>query len=407
MTRQASGTSLKKYHIGILTTHPIQYQVPWFQALAARPEVDLSVFFCMIPDASQQGDGFGVAFQWDVPLLEGYRYQVLENVARNPSVTRFNGCDTPGIYGIVKEGAFDAFIVNGWVVRSCLQLLYACRKYKVPCIVRGEANALRQRPWWKRMLHHQLMAKYAAFLSIGEANRRFYLQNGVPSGKIFFAPYCIDNERFALRAEQLRPERGASRSRWEIPADAFTFVFSGKLIEKKHPMDLLWALDLVVNRGDLNPKKLHVLMVGDGELRGECGRYASAKRLPVSFAGFLNQGEIPAAYVASDCLVLPSDYGETWGLVVNEAMACGLPAILSDRVGCAEDLIQEGITGKIFPFGNVEALSRLLVELMSDRNKVELMGREANKLIKKFCYDDIIRSTLAALALVCNRRSKG
>ena len=107
--------------VGVLTTHPIQYQVPWFRLLHADPSVDLHVFFCMLPDAEQQGEGFGVAFDWDVPLLDGYRWQQLENVAAEPSLTRFTGCDTPAIGDIVRAGGWDAFIVNGWVVKSCLQ----------------------------------------------------------------------------------------------------------------------------------------------------------------------------------------------------------------------------------------------------------------------------------------------
>ncbi len=136
--------------LGILTTHPIQYQVPWFRALASLPDIDLTVFFCMFPDSKQQGEGFGVAFEWDVPLLDGYHYRVLENISPQPAVGSFKGCDTPEIDRIVRDEGFDAFIVNGWVVKSCLQLLWACNKNKVPCVVRGESNNLRPRVWWKK-----------------------------------------------------------------------------------------------------------------------------------------------------------------------------------------------------------------------------------------------------------------
>jgi len=87
----------RRYKLGILTTHPVQYQVPWFQELAARSDVDLSVFFCMIPNERQQGEGFGIDFRWDIPLLDGYRHEVLKNRSPHPSVSRYDGCDTPGI----------------------------------------------------------------------------------------------------------------------------------------------------------------------------------------------------------------------------------------------------------------------------------------------------------------------
>jgi glycosyltransferase involved in cell wall biosynthesis len=103
--------------------------------------------------------------------------------------------------------------------------------------------------------------------------------------------------------------------------------------------------------------------------------------LPVTFAGFLNQSEISRAYVAADCLVLPSDYGETWGLVLNEAMASGIPAIVSDRVGCGPDLVIENQTGAICPFGNGAALAEQMVAFASDRQRMQEMGRRARERV--------------------------
>ena len=391
--------------LGILTTHPIQYQVPWFRALAKLAEINLTVFFCMIPDEVQQGDGFGVPFKWDIPLLEGYRYEVLENTASKPSISNFYGCDTPGIGEIVKNGGFDAFIVNGWVVKSCIQLLFACRKYNVPCIVRGESNALCLRAWWKRLFHRYLLGIYSAFLNIGESNKDFYLQNGVPDKKIFFAPYCVENERFTKEAGTLYSEREVIRSGWGIKPSSFTFLFCAKFIRKKRPMDLLKAMMLALQEMDNPGMSIHLLMVGEGELREECEHFALENHLPVTFTGFLNQSEITRVYVASDCIVLPSDYGETWGLVVNEAMACGLPAIVSNRVGCSRDIVRKGLTGEIFPFGDVKALSILLKSFASHPEKVKSMGEEAKKLIGNYSYDEVVKGTLAAVEYV--KRVKG
>jgi len=388
------------FRVGLFTTHPVQYQVPWYRALAAHPDVDLTVFYCMLPDARQQGEGFGVAFQWDIPLLEGYRYEVLANRARRPSPTRFSGCDTPGIEGGVRDGGFDAFIVNGWVAKACLQALRACRRWSVPCIVRGESNALRPRPTWKRFLHRRLLRKYSAFLSIGRSNRDFYLSNGVPEEKIFFAPYCVENERFGAAAEALAEQRPRLRADWDIRADAYTFLFCGKFVEKKRPLDLLAALEIACRAGR-SARPLHLLMVGEGELAPACRREAAAKRLPVTFAGFLNQSAIPRAYAASDCLILPSDYGETWGLVVNEAMACGLPAVVSDRVGCHPDLVLPGRTGEVFPFGDAGALAALMVEFAADHEASQRLGRAARAHVATYSVENVVRGTLQALRCVC------
>ena len=389
------------YKVGILTTHPIQYQVPWFRELAKNQEVDLTVFFCMIPDALQQGDGFGVEFQWDIPLLNGYKYEVLKNVAPKPSVTNFWGCDTPAIGDIVKRNGFDVFIVNGWGVKSCLQVLYACRKYKLPCIVRGESNSFHQRTWWKRMLHQWLLSKYSAFLNIGRSNKDFYLKNNISNEKIFLTPYCVENDRFSSAAKELRSKRDDIRAGWKIEPSAFTFLFCAKFIEKKQPMDLLKALDAAFKRMERSDNHVHLLMAGNGELKSQCENFVQRNNLPVTFSGFLNQSEIVRAYVASDCLVLPSDYGETWGLVVNEAMACGLPAIVSDRVGCGPDLIYEGITGSIFPFKDVDTLAEKLILFAKNPEKTKTMGEQAEKLIRKYSVEEVVKGTIDAIRYVC------
>src|SRR4029077_19922149 len=121
---------------------------------------------------------------------------------------------------------------------------------------------------------------------------------------------------------------------------------------------------------------------------------AAEAGLPVSFAGFLNQTELTRAYAAGDCLVLPSDYGETWGLVVNEAMVCGLPAIVSDRVGCGPDLVEPGVTGAIFPFGDVQLLAQRLCDLAADRARAHAMGQRAEERIRDYSVDHAVAGTL-------------
>ena len=389
------------YKIGILTTHPIQYQVPWFRKLSALPEIDLTVFYCMIPNEMQQGDGFGINFTWDIPLLDGYKYEVLENVSKQPSVINYWGCDTPGIKDIVKNREFDAFVVNGWIVKSCIQLLRVCRQYDVPCIVRGESNAIRPRAWWKGQIHKRLLAKYSAFLNIGKSNREFYLQNGIADEKIFFAPYCVDNERFELAYEALSQERDSIRERWGITSTAFTFLFCAKFIEKKYPMHLLNSMCIAIKKIEDLSIRIHLLMVGDGKQKIECEEFVRQRKLPVTFTGFLNQTEIVQAYVASDCLVLPSDYGETWGLVVNEAMACGLPVIVSDHVGCHKDLVYSGQTGDIFPFGDHNALAELLVLFSSNPANVRSMGKRAKQKVADYSVENVVKGCIEAIKFFC------
>jgi glycosyltransferase involved in cell wall biosynthesis len=388
--------------VAVVTTHPIQYQVPWFQRLSAAKDIDLEVFFAMIPDPAEQGREFGVAFEWDMPLLEGYRYQVLENVAKRPSLTEFFGCDTPGVGAALDEGRFDAVIVNGWVAKTCVQALWACRKSGTPCIVRGEANALRPRAWWKKRLHRLLVNQYDACLAIGANSRRWYLDNGISPSRIFDTPYCVDNDRFARSARHWLEAEGKAglQERFGLVPGVPTLLFSGKFVEKKRPMDLV---DAIANLSPLGGAlRVQALLVGDGPLGAELRRRAEG--LPIRFAGFLNQTEIGAAYAASDCLVLPSDAGETWGLVVNEAMASGLAAIVSDQVGCAIDLVLPGETGDVFHCGDVSGLQAAIERVVVDPSRLSAIGSSARaRVIAHYNFERVVEGILLALESIEGR----
>jgi glycosyltransferase involved in cell wall biosynthesis len=212
--------------------------------------------------------------------------------------------------------------------------------------------------------------------------------------------YFVDNERFASQAGA-PGVREAARRRWKIDENKTAFLYSGKFIPKKHPLELLEAFRLALEN---SARESHLLMVGDGELRARCEAFVTDHRLPVAFAGFLNQTEIPSAYAAADCLVLPSDDGETWGLVVNEAMACGLPAIVSDQVGCGPDLVEPGRTGAMFPFGNWEALATALTDLSGDPEALRRQGQEARIRVAAYSAAAAAQGTLEAVRFVARQR---
>lgn len=343
----------------------------------------------MLPDAASQGAGFGVAFEWDIPLLEGYAYRVLKNVSPSPGVTHYNGCDTPEIASVLRELQIDVVIVNGWVVKTCLQALRAAKKLRIPCIVRGEANNLRHRPWWKRWLQRQLVRRYAAVLPIGKANRDFYRSHGVDEATMFDAPYCVENQRFARAAADAESRRPELRNRWNIPEEAVCYLYCGKFEQKKHPVELVEAFlqaDETRLQAASDPRPIHLLMVGDGALRQNCEQLATrhSSLAVITFTGFLNQTQIVEAYVAADILVLSSDAGETWGLVVNEAMACGRPAIVSHLCGCCEDLVVEGATGWSFEFGNWDALADIMIHAGGDAGLLRSMRDRCRQRIAQF-----------------------
>ncbi len=384
--------------LAVVATHPIQYQVPWFRALAARSGLDLAVGFAWLPAADELGVGFGVPFEWDVPLLDGYRWEELRRWGR-PRFGSFGAIRLRGVAAWLHRQAPDALLVTGWSSLSLVQAALAARRSGLPVIARGDSQAGR-RPLLRRLLLRLLLRLYSAFLVVGASNRRFYEQLGVPAARLFPCPHFVDNDRFAAAGAALGPRRAELRARWGLAEGRTVFLFAGKLEPKKRPLDLVHAAARARTEG----ADCQLLFAGDGELRAELEAASAAHGVPTTFAGFLNQSRIAEAYAAADCLVLPSGRGETWGLVVNEAMVSGLPAVTSDQVGCAPDLIRAGETGWSYPCGDVAALASLLRRVAGDPGRSQAMGAAARELVRtRYGVANAVEGTLAALRFVTGR----
>ena len=370
--------------LAILSTHPIQYQVPLWQALARDGSVPFEVWYLSAHGTDPSYDPqFGKSFAWDLDVLSGYPYRFLKT---NPDsdVTSFGKLRlAERLQPRLSEKKVTTLWVQGWHVRAYWQAVWQAHNAGVSVWLRGESNDLATTPTWKQpvkqLMLRQLFTRVKNFLYIGEANRRLYERYGVGQEQMHPAPYCVDNARFAEQAEALRSQRTEIRRAWNIPDDAFCVLFAGKFIEKKRPFDLINAAK--DQRLSNQNQPLHLLLVGSGELDealrnatngvfdAELGGTATTpghdtSKPSATFAGFLNQKEISKAYVAADCLVLPSDHRETWGLVVNEAMASGLPCVVSDACGCAEDLITPVRPEARYPMGDTSALANALLDVM-------------------------------------------
>ena len=351
-----------KVKVLIVSTHPVQYQVPWFRHLHNQLcGFDCEVLYVTVPDADTQGVGFNKAFQWDIPLFDGYNWNKIDNkdLASNKGIDDFLSIRLKSPSRLIKKLRPDAVVLTGWQSLSLIQILYACNRLKIPTLIRGDSNSLKPRKTTTQLLHRQLIKRYDKFLAVGESNKDFYMQNGASTDNIYFCPHFVDNTFFKTQSQHYQNSRPNLREHWSIPQAAFCYCFVGKLAVKKRIMDILKAYKMLCQNTDT----AHLLIVGDGELMAQAKDYTTQNNLNVSFTGFLNQSQISKAYAVSDCLLLASDYDETWGLVVNEAMACGVPAIVSDRCGCHLDLIDEGQTGLLFEFGRSDELALKMKQL--------------------------------------------
>jgi glycosyltransferase involved in cell wall biosynthesis len=359
------------HRLAVFTTHPIQYQCPLWRRLNDDQGITTRVFFLSDFSARAYHDEqFGRAVEWTVPLLEGFEYEVLQH---EPPTWR-----TVGSRSLARRlSAFspDACLLTGYVPLYYWHAILACRMLGVPAILRTEAtDADKRRPpilaAGRSLALRAFYGQISSFLAIGHNARNHYLRLGVKPERIGMSPYCIDTPLF--ERQRLAAVRGPMRREIGIPDDALVVLFSGKLIPKKDPGLVLAALERVQ---DIDGRPVHVVFMGDGELRIELEQRAErVGKERMHFLGFRNQDEMGEVYANSDMLVLPSRFSETWGLVVNEAMQFGIPALVSDRVGCGPDLVEAGRTGWIFPEGDAIALGERIVatgrQLSEDRQAV-------------------------------------
>ena len=385
--------------LAIVTTHPIQYHAAWFRALAEQPELDLQVFYCHKATAKEQAAaGFGVQFDWDVSLLEGYPYGLLQNVARVPGVAGFSGLDTPEIKGIIARERFDAVMINGWHYKSAWQAMRACWKTGTPVMVRSDSHLHTARSLFKRIakqpFYSWFISKLDACLPVGKWSLDYFLHYGATPERVFIVPHVVDTEYFEGESQRLRPQRESLRAHWGLDDSDVVFLFAGKFTEVKRPLDFVDAVAHASRRG-----RAAGLMVGDGPMRKNCEDRVTALGAPIRFAGFLNQSLIPTAYAAADALVLPSE-AETWGMAVNEAMACGVPCFVSDKVGCGPDMVIPNDTGAVYPLGDTGSLADLLADFAANKKQMAWMAGRAREQAQKYTLSVAVARTIQAVETV-------
>ena len=336
--------------LGVLATHPIQYQAPLYQELARRGAVELDVAFLGSEGASPVYDpDFGVTLAWDIDLLDGYRSTMLP---RRPLRGKPAWLRSAGRW--LRQQ--DVIVLHGHSDPDILLAAAACRVHGIPYLLRGDSQAESSATGLRLIARHlvagAVVGNAAGALPIGQRNAAFYRRYGrVPH---YIAPYSVDNERFRIASDAARPSRAERLTSLGLDPARPTVVFSGKLIAQKRPLDVVRAVER-------SGTEFNLLLLGDGPLRGEVRDYE--KTLPIRCLGFVNQSEMPCWYGTGDILALPSGR-EPWGLVVNEAMACGLVPVVSDAVGCGPDLVH-GI-GEVFAAGDVGGLAAALARVARD-----------------------------------------
>jgi len=395
-------TSARLPRLAIVVSHPIQYYSPWFRWLRRHTALEFRVFY--LDDfgvAARRDPQFGTTFAWDVDLLSGYDSAFVPNAAARPGTDRFMGLNHPTLTRRLAEWRPEAILLFGYKSCSHLRVIAWARRRRIPLLFRGDSHLLgRGRPpGWRRWPMRWIFRQFAAVTCVGVANRAYFAALGVPSERLFFSPHAVDATRFDPAD---RPQRAAAaelRQRLGLGPAQPVVLFAGKLVAAKQPRELLEAFLR------LSPSPAALVFVGEGPEKAAL-RQAAAAAPPgaVHFLPFANQSEMPARYLLADLFVLPSrGFYETWGLAVNEAMHMGIPCLVSDRVGCQQDLVSPGETGWVFASTDPAELTAKLREALAalaDPGRRAALQHAIAARIAQYTYAQTTAGLLAALATV-------
>ncbi len=376
--------------LAIITTHPIQYNAPWFRLLAERGNVDIKVFYTWSQSKGSVKDRtFGKEIKWDIPLLDGYNYEFVKNVSKKPGSHHFFGIDCPSLISDIKKYQPNAILFFGWKFKSHL-LAMRFFKGKIPVWFRGDSTLLDEVNGLKTKVRRLVLNKAYSYvdtaLYVGDANKDYFLKHGLKAENLVHVPHAIENKRFI---GDLTSEYDSKALQWRkelgYDTDDIVILFAGKFESKKQP-DFLVEAFLTVSKNSSKPFKL--LLVGNGPMDQEL-ETISKNNHNIQILPFQNQTKMPLVYRLGNVFCLPSKGpGETWGLAVNEAMACRIPVIVSNKVGCAEDLIKHNGNGYIFSFHDIMELQNIFESL--EISKLEMLGKEAQKDIQKYDFESIV-----------------
>jgi len=373
---------MKKKKIAIVTTHPIQYQSPLFKEISHLDKFEADVYF-----ASKQGyqskyidKDFKKKFNWNINLLSGYNYLFSSKNDQNVNSFFLSYKD---LNNTLFKNKYDAILLFGWNNILYIKSFFLAKIHKVPIILRVETNSSQKINYFKKIIKYfilNILFKYIDyFLYIGTLNKKFYLNLGVNDKRLYPAPYSVDNNFFLNKKETNIFINKKFKKK--------TILFVGKLIERKNVEEFLNLAKLFKN-----DRRFNFLVVGDGHQIKLCNEFIISNKLSnIKIAGFKNQRELKVIYQKSFLLIVPSKY-ETWGLVINEAMASGLPVICSRNCSSSRDLIINGKNGYVYNLGDIKLLKKIIIELSENKKKYLNMLKKIKKHIKNFTFSQTIKS---------------
>ncbi len=366
--------------LAIIHTHPIQYNVPWFIKL--QELFDVKVFYTWRQTHQGYWDKkFRRFIKWDVPLTHGYKHEFIKNFSPLPASNTLVGTFNPFIVKRIKLFDPDIILIYGWKNLSHLRAMLYFHG-KTPVLFRGDSTMLDNgnapkdhfRSYFLKWVYRHV--DYALY--VGEENKKYFLAHGIKQNQLIFVPHAVNNEHFEDKDDMYKDTAREWRKELGLKESNLTFLYAGKFEPKKNLQTLIRAFmndNIITHR---------LILVGNGPEEEKLRDLARTDKR-IIFLPFQNQSQMPIIYRLGHVFILPSAWGETWGLSVNEAMACGRMIIASNKVGCAADLVHPQENGYIFNYQDTAELTKILAKITIQ--SASQMGQKSLNIIQKWTYN--------------------
>jgi glycosyltransferase involved in cell wall biosynthesis len=364
---------------------PTPYRAPLLDRVAVVPEIDLTVVYAADTVARRT---WRVEPQHRAVFLRGVRLPGAATILHHDYPL------TPGIVRALTDARPSVVVVSGWSTFAAQAAIAWCRLRHVPYVLVVESHDEGPRSSWRRRVKDTVVPSVvqnaSGVLVTGTLARNSMIARGAPPARVHVFANTIDVEELGERADRLAERRSEMRSELAAEVDDVVVLSAARLVPEK-------GLDVLVRAlADANDPRLLLLLAGDGPERVRLERLVAELGVRAVFAGDIEWEKLVQLYVAADVFALLSAR-EPWAVVVNEAAACGLPLVLSDRVGAAHDLLVDGQNGFLVPAGDVDAAARALRALASDPAMRRAQGVRSRELVREWGYGPSVEGFLAAV----------
>ncbi len=352
-------------HLAVLFARLGPYHVARLRALSKTHDV-----------TAVELSGENINYAWDPVAADGLEHvQVFDSNHRTVPARRLRR----GIEQVLARQSPDAVAVPGWWDPGALVAIEWAAQNDTSVVMMSDTTALdTSQVWWREALKRRVVALAQAALVAGTRHADYMAHLGMPRGRIHRGYDVVDNQHFAEGAKAARTRADTLRTEHNLSPQYF--LACCRFVEKKNLFRLIRAYALYVERVDPSPWPL--VLVGDGpqreDLEEEVDMHGIASH--VRFAGFRQYDELPVYYGLASAFVHASTQ-EQWGLVVNEAMAAGLPVLVSERCGCAPDLVANGENGFIFDPYDIEELADNFYRMAHGGEDLAAMGAKSRRVI--------------------------